>query len=136
MSKIILAATAELKDDRDAFERLLRRKSKSAHAVEGRELLVWPDFLDGMSPTRLQAALNQAMTEADVLVLLFFNRIGKATAEAFEQAWGSRPTGRNPLVFGYFKDAPSNSSSNFKELAAVQAVRDRLKTLGDDGRPS
>jgi len=53
--KIFLASSAELKPDREAFETCIGRKNKH-WAGQGvfLELIVWEDFLDAMSRTRLQ----------------------------------------------------------------------------------
>jgi len=53
--KIFLASSTELKADRDQFEILINRKNKEWVAREVfLELVIWEDFLDAMSRTRLQ----------------------------------------------------------------------------------
>ncbi|MGH8555020.1 MAG: hypothetical protein ACREUD_05575 [Gammaproteobacteria bacterium] len=53
--KIFLASSAELKDDRKEFEIFINRKNND-WVDQGVfiELIVWEDFLDAVSKTRLQ----------------------------------------------------------------------------------
>ena len=73
--KIFLASSSELKDDRKDFEIFIYRKCKEWD-TKGvfLELIVWEDFLDAVSKTRLQDEYNQAIRECDVFVMLFFTR--------------------------------------------------------------
>ena len=86
--KIFLASSAELKADRDQFEILINRKNKDwvARGVF-LELVIWEDFLDAMSKTRLQAEYNNAIRDCDIFVMLFCTKVGKYTEEEFEVAF-------------------------------------------------
>ena len=83
--KIFLASSAELKADRDQFEIFIGRKNKdwSARGVF-LELVMWEDFVDAMSQTRLQDEYNKAIAECDLFVMLFWTKVGRYTAEEFE----------------------------------------------------
>ena len=131
-TKIFLASSAELKDDRTKFEILIGRKNK-VWREQGvfLELEIWEDFIDAMSRTRLQDEYNRAIRECDVFVMLFFTKVGQYTAEEFETAYGQFQATGKPLVFTYFKDAPvSMGSINVADFTSLAAFKQKLKDLG------
>jgi len=117
--KIFLASSAELADDRKAFESFLYQKTN----VWGEEkqimlkLTSWENFLDAMSPTRLQDEYNKALRECDLFVLLFWNKVGMYTEEEFDTAWKQFQQSGKPLIYIYFKNYGSEMQQtvlNFK----------------------
>ncbi|MEZ4659850.1 MAG: hypothetical protein R2911_20030 [Caldilineaceae bacterium] len=52
----------------------------------------WENFLDAMSPTRLQDEYNKAIRACDIFVSLFMTKTGKYTEE--ESMWRTKPSGR------------------------------------------
>ena len=131
-TKIFLASSAELKEDRIAFEILINRKNKTWKDQGVRlELIVWEDFVDAMSQTRLQDEYNKAIRECDIFVMLFFTKVGQYTAEEFETAFGQFKATHKPFIFTYFKDAPiSTGSADMKDLTSLLAFREKLAALG------
>lgn len=130
--KIFLASSAELVDDRRQFETLLNRKNKQ-WIDEGvfLELIIWEDFLDALSQTRLQDEYNRAIRGCDLFVLLFSTKVGTYTAEEFETAFGTFKASNRPLIYTYFKDAPiSTGTADKNDLMSLWAFQDRLKALG------
>ena len=103
--KIFLASSSELKADREQFEIFISRKSKK-YIKNGilLELVLWEDFLDAMSQTRLQDEYNQAISDCDVFVSLFYSKVGKYTKEEFTKAFGAFKAGGKPIVYTYFKN--------------------------------
>ena len=104
--KIFLASSSELKEDREEFEILIGRKNKDwvARGVF-LELVVWEDFLDAVSQTRLQDEYNEAIRECDLFVMLFCTKVGQYTEEEFATAFGQFKATNKPFIFTYFKDA-------------------------------
>ena len=130
--KLFLASSAELKEDREQFEIFINRKNKDwvARGVF-LELVVWEDFLDAMSHTRLQDEYNKAIRECDVFVMLFWTKVGQYTEEEFETAFGQFKATNKPFIFTYFKDAEiSTGSANKKDLMSLWAFQEKLGALG------
>ena len=128
--KIFLASSSELKKDREAFEIFINRKNKD-WVAKGvfLELVLWEDFLDAMSRTRLQDEYNQAIRECDLFVMLFFTKVGPYTAEEFETAFGQFKATNKPFIFTYFKDAPiSTGSINEDDVMSLLAFKKKLKS--------
>jgi hypothetical protein len=115
--RIFVSSSAELASDRQEFEILIGRENK-ALVKKGLflELVVWEDFIESMSQTRLQDEYNNAIAHSDIFVMLLFRRVGKYVLEEFEQALAAyRSTGK-PFVFTYLKDvAVDIADANPKE---------------------
>ncbi len=127
--KIFLASSAELQDDRREFEVFIHRKNK-AWISQGvfLELVLWEDFLDALSATRLQDEYNRAIRACDVFVMLFFTKVGPYTEEEFETAVGQFQATSRPFIFTYFKNAPNSAPR--ADLLSLWAFQDKLKALG------
>lgn len=130
--KIFLASSSELKEDREQFEIFINRKNKDwVDKGVFLELVLWEDFLDALSQTRLQDEYNKAIRDCDIFVMLFFTKVGKYTAEEFETAFGQFKATNKPFIFTYFKDAPiSTGSANKADLMSLWAFQEKLNALG------
>ena len=130
--KLFLASSSELQEDRKEFEIFIHRKNKEwVEKGVFLKLIVWEDFLNAVSKTRLQDEYNQAIRQCDVFVMLFFTKVGKYTAEEFETAFGQFQATRKPFIFTYFKDAEiSTGSANRNDLTSLWAFQDKLNALG------
>lgn len=130
--KIFLASSFELLDDRKEFEIFINRKnnewvSKGVHL----KLIVWEDFLDALSQTRLQDEYNKEIRDCDVFVMLFCTKVGPYTEEEFETAFGQFKATNKPFIYTYFKDAQiSTGSANQKDLLSLWAFQEKLKAMG------
>jgi len=125
--KIFLASSSELLEDRRAFEIFLNRRNKTL-VQEGAflELVVWEDFQDSLSKTRLQDEYNKVLKQCDLFVMLFYTKVGKYTEEEFNTAYQEFMTNGKPLIFTYFKDA----LGDIKPEESLAAFKNRLGQLG------
>lgn len=130
--RIFLASSAELRDDRDEFDRYFRQLNDQI-LEEGTYLKIvrWENFLDAMSDTRLQDEYNEAIRACDIFVCLFFTKTGKFTEEEFDTAHKQfEDTGR-PRIYTFFKDAEIKTGSARKEdLNSLWAFKEKLSGLG------
>jgi hypothetical protein len=130
--KLFLASSSELKEDRKEFAIFINDKNKD-WVGKGvfLELIVWEDFLDAVSKTRLQDEYNKAIGESDIFVMLFFTKVGQYTEEEFETAFKQFKATNKPFVFTYFKDAEiSTGNANKKDLMSLWAFQEKLGVLG------
>lgn len=119
--KLFLASSSELKEDRKEFEIFLGRKNNDwIERGVYLQLIVWEDFLDALSKTRLQDEYNKAIRDCDVFVMLFWTKVGKYTEEEFEIAVGQFKSTNKPFVFTYFKDADPGPGGADPSVAAFQ----------------
>lgn len=129
--KIFLASSKELKDDRKEFVILINSKNKEWHDKGVfLELIIWEDFLDAVSRTRLQDEYNKAILGSDIFVMLFFTRVGKYTEEEFTTAFGQFQATNKPFIFTYFKDAPVNTGNLNKDTLRLLDFKEKLGELG------
>jgi hypothetical protein len=129
---IFLASSSELKEDREQFELFINRKNNN-WVGKGvfLKLVIWEDFLDAMSMTRLQDEYNKAIRKSDLFVMLFCTKVGKYTEEEFETAFGQFKATSKPFIFTYFKDAQiSTSTANKQYLMSLWAFQEKLDALG------
>lgn len=130
--KIFLASSSELQEEREQFEIFIYRKCKE-YRKEGifLELVIWEDFIDAMSQTRLQDEYNKAITDCNIFVSLFFTKVGKYTEEEFLKAWETFKVNNKPLIYTYFKDA-NIKTSEIKEddILSLLNFKKRLKEAG------
>jgi hypothetical protein len=130
--KIFLASSSELHEDRVQFELFIYRKNKD-WIEKGIfwDAILWEDFIDAMSQTRLQDEYNNAIRECDIFLMLFFAKVGQYTEEEFETAFGQFKSANKPLIFTYFKHAEiSTRNVKREDLMSLWAFQDRLKKLG------
>ncbi|MGC4102101.1 hypothetical protein [Ferruginibacter sp.] len=130
--KIFLASSSELVEDRKEFEIFINRKNKD-WIDEGvfLELIVWEDFLDAVSQTRLQDEYNKAIKESDIFIMLYFTKVGKYTEEEFNNAFNQFKSTNKPFIFTYFKDAPVTTGNvNKNDMMSLWAFQEKLKELG------
>ena len=130
--KVFLASSSELKADRDAFEIFINRRNKAWHARGVfLELIVWEDFLDAVSRTRLQDEYNETIRGCDIFAMLFATKVGKYTEEEFEAAFGQFTATGKPFIFTYFRDTPlTTGSANRADLLSLIGFQEKLKALG------
>ena len=129
--KIFLASSSELKEDRKDFEIFINRKNNEWHDKGVfLELIVWEDFLDTVSKTRLQDDYNKAIKECDIFLMLFFTKVGKYTTEEFETAFGQFKETNKPIIYTYFKDADIKTGSINKDILTMLNFQEKLKELG------
>ena len=129
--RLFLASSAELEADRRQFEIFINRKNKDwVNKGVFLELLIWEDFLDALSQTRLQDEYNRAIRTCDIFVMLFFTKVGKYTEEEFETAFGQFKKTNKPFIYTYFKDAPVSMGALNDEVLSLLQFRKKLKALG------
>lgn len=130
--KIFLASSAELREDRDAFDLYLRQQNDRLRN-QGLYLTIlrWENFLDAMSETRLQDEYNRAVRDCDIFVSLFMTKTGKYTKEEFDVAHQAFKTHGKPLIYTFFKNATVSASASHKhDLMSLWAFQEKLKELG------
>lgn len=126
--KIFLASSSELKSNREAFEQFLSRRSTlwTKQRRQSFELLIWENFLDSVSKTRLQDEYNAAIRESDIFVMLFWNKVGLYTHEEFEVAYQQFQATGKPQIYTYF----NSSSSVTPPDPSLDAFEQQLQSIG------
>ena len=130
-TKIFLASSSELKNDRKEFREFLSVENDRLHQ-QGiyLEMVQWEHFLDAISSTSLQDEYNQALESCDIVVCLFYTKAGKYTLEEFETALKQfRDTGK-PLIYTYFKTGAPTAAPDDESAQSLALFKDRLTEIG------
>lgn len=107
MTRIFLAASEELADDRKTFEQDIFRRDQIWSARGYRlQPTLWESFDDSMSATRKQDDYNAEIAKADLFVVLVHTKLGKYTREEFKVAWRLFKATGKPRIYTYFKGMP------------------------------
>jgi len=130
--KIFLASSSELQEEREKFEIFIYRKCRE-YRNEGifLDLIIWEDFIDAISQTRLQDEYNKAIAECDIFVSLFFTKVGKYTEEEFLKAWETFSANGKPLIYTYIKDASIQTGAIRED--DIMSLFSFKKKLGEAG---
>lgn len=126
--KIFLASSSELEADRDEFRNFIGVENDRLNR-QGIYLKIvqWENFLDAISETRLQDEYNKAIRDCDIMLCLFFTKVGKYTAEEFDTAYQVFSETKKPLIWTYFKGARVNEGIVNEEILKFR------KKIGDLG---
>jgi len=130
--RIFLASSAELREDRDAFDLYFRQQNDRLRN-DGFYLEIdrWENFLDAMSETRLQDEYNEKIRDCDIFVSLFFTKTGKFTEEEFDTAYRQFKEKGRPHIYTYFKNAAIMTGSARKDdLNSLWAFQEKLSKRG------
>lgn len=123
--KIFLASSAELHPDRVEFEQLMYQRSILwQHRGLFFELVKWENFLDHVTENGLQKAYNEAITNCDIFVMLFWTKVGKYTEEEFDAAYKSFKEKGKPLIYTYVKDVDAPAQKD----PSLETFKKKLKT--------
>jgi internalin A len=130
--RIFLASSAELREDRDAFDLYFRQLNDQLRKMGFYlEIVRWENFLDAMSDTRLQDEYNKAIRACDIFVCLFFTKTGKFTEEEFDIAHHQFIDSRKPRIYTFFKNADiKTGDAREEDLTSLWAFKKKLSKLG------
>jgi hypothetical protein len=131
--RIFIASSSELKEDRDKFRifistensRLIKQKKNIFL-----DLVQWEYFLDAISDTRLQSEYNNAIRSCDIVLCLFFTKVGKYTAEEFDTAYETFKDQGKPRIWTYFKNADIKTGAITDEINTLLEFKKKISGLG------
>ena len=121
--RIFIASAGELKEEREKCILLLNQLNKS-HSHLNLEPIEWEyDITVGSQPgfDSIQDAINPALLKSDVIVFLFYSRIGENTLKEFELA-----TKENKKLFVFFKKGFSPEEEQIENYGKLFNFKKRL----------
>lgn len=129
---IFLASSKELLFEREKFEIFINRRNGINIRNNVRlELKIWETISGELGIAEKQLEYNAIVEKADILVLLFWSKIGKFTKDEYETANRLRKKEGKPLVYIYQKTA----ASLFPTLENEDVSRSLfIKALEKDGK--
>ncbi|MEB2778591.1 hypothetical protein SYJ56_25000 [Algoriphagus sp. D3-2-R+10] len=129
--RIFIASSSELKEDREEFRAFISRENDRLH-TKGIYLKLeqWEFFKDSISSTRLQDEYNEAIRQSDMVLCLFYTKVGKYTSEEFYTAYEIFKAQGKPRIWTYFKNASINVGSITDEINTLLEFKKKLGDLG------
>lgn len=107
--KIFLASSAELSMERKEIALMISRLNNAWVEKDlYLELVIWEDLLHSFrgGGERIQDYFNREMLKCDIVMVLFFKKVGQFTEEEFKLAYDHLKKGKKPhFLFVYFKKA-------------------------------
>lgn len=103
--KLFLASSSELKPEREKIERFIAKENRNLIAQSiFIDLVIWEDLKLGFHGNRIQDYFNEQMLKCDIVVFLFFKKLGDYTKEEFDIAYEHFKHDNKPSrLYVYFK---------------------------------
>ena len=104
--KIFLASSGELKEEREQIGLFIAQENKALVKQDiFLELIVWEELLHSFRGERIQEYFNKEMLKCNIVIALFYKKVGQFTKEEFDLAYKELKEGRNPQhMFVFFKE--------------------------------
>ncbi|KPA11545.1 ATPase AAA [Candidatus Magnetomorum sp. HK-1] len=125
--KLFLASSSDLANERNGLGLWINRKNKIL--LKNNlfiDLVVWEDLLHSFQGQRIQDYFNTEMLACDIVVALFYSKIGAFTKEEFELAYENLKAGKKPrYLFVGFKTTPPETINN--EYIEILQLREKIQ---------
>ena len=128
--KIFLASGAELHEERDAVELVIHRKNGELIAKDlFLEVVRLEQLRQDFGKTKAQERYSEELSKCDIVIVLFYKRVGKYTKEEFDIAYNLFKSGRNPRhLYVYFKKWMVPSDQIDGDILDVGKIRNEIST--------
>jgi len=128
--KIFLASSGELKEEREQIGLFIAQENKILVKQDiFLELVVWEELLHSFIGERTQNYFNKELLKCDIIIVLFYKKVGQFTKEEFDIAYKSiKDNDRAPqhmLVF--FKETIIPLSDVSEEVLEVNKLKREIE---------
>ncbi|MDR4499250.1 MAG: NACHT domain-containing protein [Candidatus Scalindua sp.] len=127
--KIFLASSSELSKDREQIELFISRENDDL--IEKQiwfKLVVWEKLLLSFRGERIQNYFNEEMLKCDIVLALFFRKVGQFTKEEFELAYKNLKEGKKPqYLYVYFKSASISTEEITKDYMGIIELKEEIQ---------
>ena len=127
--KIFLASSGELQEERKEISSFIREKNDRL-ITDGiyLKLIVWEELLHSFSGDRVQSYFNEEMLQCDIVIALFYKKVGKFSKEEFNIAYKKLKIGNKPkYILVFFKIDPNEKIS--KDIIRLKEEIERYEQL-------
>jgi len=130
--KIFLSSSGELKDEREKIALFIAKKNNTLVKQDVFiELVVWEELLHSFIGERIQDYFNEEMLKCDIIIVLFYKKLGQFTKEEFYLAYKNLKYGSNPkYMFVFFKEANIPMSEINEDFMAVMKLKRDIENFG------
>ncbi len=130
--KVFLASSGELAQERKEIALMIsRQNNKWTEQDIYLELVVWEDLLHSFHGERIQGYFNGEMLQCDIVIALFYRKLGLFTEEEFRLAYKNLKEGKKPnFLFVFFKSGVitiDDAEDSLEDLAEIKKIKDEIK---------
>lgn len=128
--KIFLASSNTLEDERKAIQLFISRENKK-HIRDDvyLNLVIWEELLHSFKGDRVQDYFNEVIKTCEIVIVLFFDRVGKFTLEEFDVAYKNLREEKKPnyLYVFFKKDKIEIDQICHEELSKINNLKDEIQ---------
>ena len=124
--KIFLASSGELEEERKEIALFIAQENKKLVQQDiFLELIVWEELLQSLRGERIQNYFNKEMIKCDIIIVLFYKKIGQFTKEEFDIAYRNlKKFEKKPhYMFVFFKESKINIADINTEILEVNKLK-------------
>jgi len=124
--KIYLATPKELSNEKEQIELFFQKINNGL--LEKNifyELVIWEQSNSSISKQRIQDYINKQILECDIVIVLFYTKIGHFTSQELTLAYQGQKEGKNPkYLLLFFKNSPIKPSEIDQDIFEVNKLRE------------
>jgi hypothetical protein len=127
--KLFLASSNELREERERIELFIGKENRKLISKNlFIKLVIWEDLKLGFHGQRIQDYFNEKMLECDIVVFLFFKKVGDYTKEEFDVAYKHFKRGNNPrYLYVFFKSEKVDIDEIDEGMLKVNKIKDEIE---------
>jgi len=129
--KVFLASSAELSMERKEIALMISRLNNAWVEKDlCLELVIWEDLLHSFREggERIQDYFNREMLKCDIVIVLFFKKVGQFTEEEFKLAYDHLKEGKKPrFLFVYFKSGQVPIEEINEDLLKISKLKKEIQ---------
>lgn len=128
--KIFLASSGELLEERREVELFVRRENRKLNLRNiYLDLVVWEDLRHSFQGERIQDYFNEEMLKCEVVVFLFWKKVGDFTKEELDVAYEQFKAGKKPRsLYVYFKSGQIPIAEINEEILKINQLKKEIET--------
>ena len=129
---VFIVSSSELSEERKEIALLLYRENKSL-VDKGifLDLVIWEELLHSFRGQRIQNYFNEEMLKCDIVIALFFKKVGQFSKEEFDLAYQNLRKGRKPsYLFVYFKQGGIPIDESDEDLTKIRQLKELIESYG------
>ena len=127
VTKIFLASSSDLSDERKEIALWISRKNRTLLKENMfLELVIWEELLHSLQNKSIQDYFNNEMLDCDIVLALFYTKVGKFTKQEFDLAYDNLKAGKKPkFLFVGFKITPPEKIT--KDYIEIIGLREKIE---------
>jgi hypothetical protein len=123
--KVFLASSGELAQERKEIALMISRQNNAWVEKDiYLELVIWEELLHSFRGERIQDYFNRKMLECDIVIVLFFKKVGQFTEEEFKLAYKNLANRKIDISFSF-----DNSMAHLSKIA-IQLMETNRRGMG------